>query len=339
MIRFNSSLLLCGLFISATFPACAQTEGAAPENAAPSYVPLPVAPTALVVAPISAEVRREFDIPDFYTKGIMVRGMPITSSAKASDYALLECAYDLDHMFADSPQWVLSALTASKIRMSVMSSSEYTMDLPDNQSWQTDRSLEKMAFWDKRARGMGGLPAASCAEENLLNLSSDPYKDENITIHEFSHTVASALQVADPQWYENLTATYNAAMKAGRFANSYAANSVQEYWAEGTQSWFSCNSPAKNTIHNGIWNRELLKDYDPDLSKILAGVYGDGTWRYIRTDGKPLVIGDKTYTRSTADLAHLQGLDRSQLPAFDFAKSKNIQAFEASKKTENKAKE
>ncbi len=329
MIRFHSSLLLCGLLMAATVPACAQTE-----NATPSYVPLPVAPPALVVAPISAEMRREFDIPGYYTRAVTVRGMPIISADKASDYALLECAYDLDHMFADSPQWVTSALTASKVRMSVMGTREYTMDLPDNQSWQTDRSLEKMAFWDKRARGMGGLPGASCAEENLLNLSSDPYKDENITIHEFSHTVASALQVADPQWYEKLAATYQSAMDAGRFAGSYAANSVQEYWAEGTQSWFICNSPAKNNIHNGIWNRELLKDYDPDLSVILAGVYGDGAWRYIRTDGKPLVVGDRTYARSAADMAHLHGLNRERLTAFEFAKSLNIQAFEASKKAE-----
>ena len=334
MIRFNSSFLLCCLALVTSFSARAQTEQATPENATPNYVPLPVTPPALVVGLISDDLRQQFDIPEYYTKGVIVRGIPISSSDKASDYALLECAYDLDHMFAESPQWVVAALTASKVRMSLMSTREYTMDLPDNQSWQTDRTLEKMAYWDKRARGMGGLPAASCSEENILNLSSDPYKDENITLHEFSHVVATAIKAVNPQWYEKLRATYKEAVEAGRFAGSYAGTNPAEYWAEGAQDWFSCNSPAKNNIHNGIWTREHLKEYDPALAKMLAEVFGDGSWRYIRTDGKPLVIDGKSHLRPANETAHLIGLDREQIPAFSFAKSKNIQALEASKKAQ-----
>jgi hypothetical protein len=282
------------------------------------------------VAPIPEKWRAEFGIPPFYSKGIMVRGIPILSSNKASDYALLECAYLLDHMFASSPPWVQAAMTKAKTRMSVMGVGEYTMDLPENMGWQSDRSPEKMAFWDKRARGMGGLPDASCAEENLLNLSSDPYKSENITLHEFSHTTASALQQADPAWYERLEVAYKSAMAAGRFAGSYAANNEQEYWAEGAQDWFDCNSKAKDSIHNGIWNREQLKEYDPDLAKLLAEVFGDGSWRYLRTDGKTKAANGQVRARSTADMSHLAGFDRTHFPAFDFSKSPRIRAFKNS---------
>ncbi|RYX85682.1 hypothetical protein EON83_04910 [bacterium] len=296
-----------------------------------SYQPLSIAAPPIRVTAISPEMRQEFGIPDFYAKGLMIRGLPIVSSNRASDYALLECSYTLDHMFADSPAWVTEALTKSKARMALMSSLEYTMDLPENLLWQNDRSLQKMAFWDERARGMGGLPDASCAEENLLNLKSDPYKSENITIHEFSHTLASAIKESNPEWYKKLVATYKKAMAEGRFANTYSASNEQEYWAEGAQMWFDCAViKADKSVHNGIWNREQLKTYDPELSKILSEVFGEGTWRYIRTDGQPLQVNGQTYTRPAAEMMHLAGLDRNLIPAFNIAKSPRVQALKAS---------
>ncbi len=302
-----------------------------------TYKPLSTQEAPIRVAPISDGMRQEFGIPSFYSKGLKVRGIPISSSTKASDYALLECAYTLDHMFGGSPAWVTSALTKAKTRMSLMSSLEYTMDLPENLGWQTDRSLKTMAFWDERARGMGGLPDASCAEENLLNLSSDHYKSENITIHEFAHTLASAIKESTPQWYERLEATYKKAMAEGRFLNTYSASNEQEYWAEGAQMWFDCAVEKWDpTVHNGIWNRQQLKTYDPELAKLLSEVFGEGTWRYIRTDGKPLRVDNRTYTRPLAEMSHLAGLDRSQIPAFDLSRSPRIQAFKASGEAEKK---
>ncbi|BCM89308.1 hypothetical protein IAD21_01153 [Abditibacteriota bacterium] len=295
-----------------------------------AYVPLSGVPPTIRVTPISAKMRQEFHIPTYYTKGLIVRGIPIASSDKGSDYALLECAYTLDHLFKDSPPWVLDALTKAKARMAMMSSREYTMDLPENLEWQTDRSPQKMAFWDERARGMGGLPDASCAEENLLNLSSDPYRSENITIHEFSHTVASAIKESNRQWYERLVAAYKHAMATGRFAHTYSASNEQEYWAEGAQMWFDCAVVKRDSaVHNGIWNREQLKLYDPDLAKLVAEVYGNGSWRYVRTDGRPLIVNDQIYTRSTRDMAHLVGLSRSQIPAFNLANSPRVRALKA----------
>jgi hypothetical protein len=294
------------------------------------YAPLPVTPPPSRVMPLSDALRQEFSLAPFYTKSFVVRGIPVISSDKASDYALLECAYTLDHMLADSPAWVMSALNQGKVRMEVMSVVEYTADLPESQYWEAGRDLESGAFWDQRARGMGSFPAASCAEENLLNLSSDPYKQENITIHEFSHTIASAIREVNPAWYERLIATYKKAMAAGLFANSYAANTEQEYWAEGTQDWFDCNNPVKDaSIHNGIWSRKQLKAYDPALSKLLTEVYGDGSWRYIRSDGQPLRVNGQVYTRSAADMAHLAGLNPSLFPKFSSSNSPRVRAWKA----------
>jgi hypothetical protein len=142
----------------------------------------------------------------------------------------------------------------------------------------------------------------------------------------------------DPAWYNHLRDTYNAAMKAGRFAHSYSATDEQEYWAEGAQAWFDCASPRKDpTVHSGIWTRAQLKAYDPDLASLLNEVYGDGPWRYIRTDGRPLIVDGQSFERPAADLAHLAGLDRNRLPAFDFNHSPRIQAYQASSRPTTRA--
>jgi hypothetical protein len=292
----------------------------------PSATGAEPAPAAIQVMAIPESLRRSYRIDPFYAKTLTIRGIPIIASAKTSDYALLECAYTLDHMLANSPASVTQALVAARVRVGILLVVEYTMDIPENQN---RRNMEpaQAAYQDRRSRGLGGLPLATCAEENLLNLRTDPYSAENITIHEFSHTVASALRRSTPAWYQRLRETYQEAMKEGLFAHSYSATNEQEYWAEGAQAWFDCAARrADPAVHSGIWNREQLKAYDPRLAKLLTEVYGDGTWRYVKTTNVPVRVGDETYTRSPPELAHLAGLDWEVLPGFSFERSPRIRA-------------
>jgi hypothetical protein len=302
-----------------------------------TYTPLPdvdvegttFAKPPIHVQPISDDLRHTYRLNPFYKKNLAIDGIPIVASEKVSDYALLECAYTLDHMLEGSPQKVKDALVKNKVRVGIISVVEYTMDIPEN---QTPRNMNpsEAAFQDRRSRGLGGMPWATCAEENLLNLRHDHYTNENITIHEFSHTVASALRRVDKAWYEHLRDTYKQAMAEGLFAHSYSATNEQEYWAEGAQAWFDCASLYKDpTVHSGIWNRQQLKDYDPRLAAILQEVYGDGTWRYVKTTNQPVVVGDERYTRTPAELTHLDGIQRDKMPAFDFNNSPRIQAAKA----------
>lgn len=171
----------------------------------------------------------------------------------------------------------------------------------------------------RSATPVGGSTLTTCGEENLLSLRGDPYRLENITIHEFSHTIATNLRRVDRAWWDRLSDLYRQAMKEGLWARSYAATSVQEYWAEGTQSWFDSNTPRDDgRVHNGIWNREKLKAYDPRLAAFLEETYGDRPWRYSKTTGRP-----------AAESTHLLGLDRERLPAFSFENSPRIQAENA----------
>jgi hypothetical protein len=71
--------------------------------------------------------------------------------------------------------------------------------------------------------------------------------------------------------------------KGTAWKNTYAATNVDEYWAEGAQSWFDCNQkgPAGgNGVHNDVWNREKLKAADPALYNLLSKVFvEDRIWR------------------------------------------------------------
>jgi hypothetical protein len=282
----------------------------------PAYTPIPTTnPDGSVIThppvrvePISDVLRREYELHPFYTKTVIVAGIPVIASGNVSDYAMLECAWTLDNLLSGRTM-ALDALHKSKVRIGVMAATEFTMDIPEN---QRRGMLARAAYHDRRSRGLGGLPMATCAEENLLNLRGDPYTRENITIHEFSHTLASAIRRVNPEWYERLRTAQQEAKARGDYGNSYAISNEQEYWAEGAQCWFDCANP-RNA--GGASTRDELKAKDQALAALLTEVYGDGPWRYA-----------KTTTRPAEQTVHLAGMDRSAFPAFSFSNSPRIRA-------------
>ena len=226
-------------------------------------------------------------------------------------------------MLHDSPPAVRAALLAARVRVGIISVVEYTMDIPENQN-PRNMDPREAAYQDRRSRGLGGLPLATCAEENLLNLRGDPYTAENITIHEFSHTVASSRR-APPAWYERICAGYfqAEAMAEGLFAGSYSATNEQEYWAEGAQAWFDCAARRKDaTTHSGIWNRAGLSN----MTRVWRA-FGRHLWRwcvaaYVKTTSQPVRRWYQLHAH--AGLDHLIGLNRNEFPVFSFNNSPRI---------------
>jgi hypothetical protein len=314
-----------------------------------AYQPLPVNtggsqgatnPAPVRVAPIDDELRRSYRLDPFYKKTLTSAGVVIVGSDKVSDWAFLEAAYTLDHQLHDSPGWVRDALTTNKVRLAIMAVVEYTMDLPENN--RSRRTVAEAAYQDTRSRGLGGLPDCSCAEENLLNLRGDPYggngspdSGENITIHEFSHTVASAIGRSQGRngefWTKLRKAFADAKAPDGRLAvfnqnrrsPVYASTDEQEYWAEGAQAWFDNAVPGNS---GGLRIRDDVKQKDPELAALLAEIYGDGPWRYHKTTAKN---SDGTPMRRQDELAHLEGLDalRGQFPFYNNNNSPRVIAL------------
>lgn len=214
-------------------------------------------------------VPRKLGLSPFYAKCVMVEDLPIVSSAKVPDAALLKARDHVLMMTTKHPK-LLKALAKNKVRVSIMASTEVTTDIPEHSD------LTPKDYWDKRARGVGATssrPASSASEENLLEQPGDRYKGENIFIHEFAHTLHTmAIVDEDARFDQRLQKAYQEAIAAGLWKGTYAASDHKEYWAEGVQSWFNVNMEAipTNGIHNQINTHKELKEYDPALYELIA---------------------------------------------------------------------
>ncbi len=175
------------------------------------------------------------------------------------------------------------------------------------------------AYNDRRSRGLGRIAVSDVCRGKLAEFARRSVSCENITIHEFSHTVASAIRRIKPEWFDRLSDAQVAAKARGDYIGgrngtpSYAMTNEQEYWAEGAQCWFDCANPGNS---GGASNRYMLRAKDPALADLLTEVYGDVPWRYTK-------IADR---KDPADLAHLAGFDRMKMPIFNFANSPRIRA-------------
>jgi hypothetical protein len=85
------------------------------------------------------------------------------------------------------------------------------------------------------------------------------------------------LVAVDPTFESRLTAAFESAESTGLFANTYALENAQEYWAEGVQDWYYTNleSDPPNGIHNFVDRREELLEYDPVLYGLVAELLPD----------------------------------------------------------------
>lgn len=233
-------------------------------------------------------------LDSFYKKFINCNGIPIVSSAKVPDRALVVASEIVNHMLLKR-QDIQKELVVRGSRVSIMAATEFETDLPERSDWKkpafndgrltpSERdnyykpggidSMSDKAYWNKRARGMGGT-LVSCAEENLLGYPNTRYYGENILVHEFSHNMMNALRKVDPTLYAEIGKAYNNAKEKGMYKDQYAINTVAEYWAEGTQWWFNSNFPFYENEKKILASSEDLKNYDPALYHILKQVYID----------------------------------------------------------------
>ena len=253
------------------------------------------------VGPVPEALRQRLELAPFYQKHISVAGFPIVGSARVSDHALREAAWIVRNVVGPRND-LLQAMAANKVRLVVMAWDEYTTDVPEHSR------MEPKVFWDRRARGLGATlrnPVVSCAEENLLCYPRDPYSTENILIHEFAHAIhGTAGKALGRDFDRRLRAAFKNATEQGLFKGTYAGTNASEYWAEAVQSWFD-NNRQNDSLHNHVNTRAELKEYDPELAKLVAEVLGDLPWRY-----------KKPMERDPAGRAHLAGFDPSKSPRF-----------------------
>lgn len=223
----------------------------------------------------------ELGLDPFYKKYVDAAGIPVISSEKPPDAALLRACSVVIRMLGHRDD-VRQAMIANRTRLAVMAETEVTTDIPEHSDlYEAFPGTD----WDTRARGLGATPArpaSSCAEENVLCYRSDPYRGEDILVHEFSHAIAiMGIAFVEPTFNRELTNAFEGALRAGKWANTYAATNRDEYWAEGVQAWFDTNLEAipPNGIHNEINTRAELREYDRPLYDLIARYFPDDAWR------------------------------------------------------------
>ena len=255
------------------------------------------------VTPLPDSVRQRFNLDtNFYARYTSATGIPVISSARVPDEALLVTRDIITHMLVRRPD-VRTDLIQRDVRVGVMAVTEMTTDIPEQRDWKKpaldDRrltdgergrynqpggigSMTDQEYWNRRARGMGGT-FTTCAEENVLGYPGTRYFGEHILVHEFSHSIQGSLRRVDPALHAELEQAYREATERRMYVNArgarhYAVNTLAEYWAEGTQWWFWSNYPevfVTNGAEHAVWSPSDLQRYDPKLFAVLAKVYVD----------------------------------------------------------------
>lgn len=213
----------------------------------------------------------------FYKKYMDANGIPVISSWRVPDSALVQAWNIVVFMTNDLPPAVLKQMQKVGARVGVMARYEGTTDIPEHAHLAKDTTIN----WDLRARGLGGdmeLPLTTCAEENLLCYQIDKYHAEDILIHEFAHAIhLIGIAPVDSTFNQKLQKYLDNAIAEGRFDDTYAQTDIYEYWAEGVQDWFNVNAEVEKPDgkHNQVNTREELKAYDPDLYNLIHQYFSD----------------------------------------------------------------
>jgi len=267
-MRLPPATRLAGIVLSAFLATAAAPAGFGPSPAPP--------PAALRLDP-------------FYAQYVEALGIPVVGSARVPAEALLRARGIVARMLAHRPD-LAAELVREGVRVGVMAADEAITDLPEHQAWKKParddprltacelKHYDRIAaasdrdYWNARARGIGGT-FTTVGAENVLGERGDRYFGENILVHEFSHAILSAAERADPALYRAAQAAFAGAKAKGKWKGDYAAVTLQEYWAEGTQFWFNDNKLAR--LDEGpVVSDEDLKRYDPALYAVLGRVYG-----------------------------------------------------------------
>ena len=227
----------------------------------------------------------------FYRKQVFADGIPIQSSGRVPDEALLAARDMARGMLSNRPE-LAKWLAANDYRVAIIAEEEALLDLPDKTNWTKPArddprltrcelkhydtrigALSDRAYWDARARGIGG-PRTVGSEEDVLGLPSSRYWGETIFVHEMAHNILFAIEAVDAALYREVEAAYAHALANDLWLNEYATTTIQEYWAEGTQIWFNSN---RLVVVEGrmVLNHTDLEAYDPALHAVLAKTYDD----------------------------------------------------------------
>lgn len=232
--------------------------------------------------PPTLRLRLNADQNAYYSQRADANGLPVLGGDQVSAPALTHACETILGMMS-LRQDLLEEMIANGTIAAVTGDGEGITQIPAYSDLDTVFPITGSS-WDERARGGLGAtkarPVSSGTEENVLCYANDPYQaggvHEDIFLHEFAHSVdLMALEDRDPAFRDEVRAAYDDAIANNLYTNTYAADNVEEYWAEGVQTWFNANleSDPPNGLHNSVNTRAELESYDPALHGLISRIF------------------------------------------------------------------
>jgi hypothetical protein len=258
----------------------------------PVFAQTPAAPAEPIfkdfAAALIGKLPVKLALDPFYEKYADAMGIPIIASGKVSDLAILIARDIMIHMLSERPD-IRRALITEGQKVGIIGKDQQMSDIPEYknlkkpelgdrrltqgeiQNYEKIRQMTDAEYWNRRARGLGGV-YTTCGEENLLGIPGTRYFGEQILVHEFAHAVHRAIRAADPGLAADIEKGYTDAMALGLFKGHYGSNNSGEYWCEGTQWWFWSNYEYKDG-DKIVYSPADLRAYEPKLYELLGRVY------------------------------------------------------------------
>ena len=171
---------------------------------------------------------------------------PIVASDKVSDYALKEAAFVIGRML-EGRRDLIDVLVASKVNVAVMATSERTVDIPEHRDLKPGLVLEPPRQGPGRADRQ--LRRGEPAQPGRRPLRRRERPDPRVRPRPPQPRAGEARSRLQQEAPGRLRRRPQA---KGLWKGTYAASDIQEYWAEGVQSWFDTNrhdDRAHNHVH------------------------------------------------------------------------------------------
>ena len=183
------------------------------------------------VKPLTESQASEYKLDtSFYRKATLVQDILIATSAKVSDLAHQETAYQFDMLMRSMKPGIAERIRKKKVLCLLIGHDELTSQLPQ---FTTEKKGKELDFYNWRQRGflshIGSRPTVVFAEEDVLEYEGG-MQLESILVHEFGHVVHGA--GFDEALQKRLTATFENVKKNGIWNDGRAAQRYRRIKSE-----------------------------------------------------------------------------------------------------------
>jgi len=198
----------------------------------------------------------------FYTKYVDCRSLPILGSEKADDEAMLRANEIIRSMFAYRHD-ILKAMIDAGLWVVILAADEKVGELRNTTLILNPAKEGEDVLVREFAKAVFNIVASRPVDPNFEKMS--PHEKQQYELY--------GVERVDERFKKKLEELYKKAMDKGLWKGTAADASAADYFAEGVQSWFDCNSKVIDEKGRTINTREELKKYDPELAEFIADTF------------------------------------------------------------------